>query len=158
MLSTPKDQRPLRLALLGNALFSAVSAAECLLFRDAVAQWTGLSAAQVQALGFDLALFAGFLAFVLTRPDLGTRTMGRVVQTIIALDVLWVVGSVALLLVDNPLTTAGQWTVALVALVVADFAYFQWHGLRKLRAARRTGGTERTTPTLGQADPVAPQA
>jgi hypothetical protein len=48
------------------------------------------------------------------------------------LNVLWVVGSAALLLAAPDLfNRLGQWLVALVALVVADFALVQYVGLRR---------------------------
>ena len=49
------------------------------------------------------------------------------------LDVLWVLGSVALIFSNQiPLTVAGKWAVALVADVVALFAVLQYVGVRRM--------------------------
>ena len=53
---------------------------------------------------------------------------------------MWVLGSIALLVAPPAslsLTVAGQWTVGLVALAVADFAFFQFRGLQVTRRSPR---------------------
>ena len=51
---------------------------------------------------------------------------------VIALDVLWVLGSVLLIFTDLvPLSIGGKWTVALIADIVALFAILQYVGLRR---------------------------
>ncbi len=53
-------------------------------------------------------------------------------MAVIVLDVAWVAGSALILLFDLvPLTTAGRWTIALLAEVVALFAILQTIGLRR---------------------------
>ena len=131
--SRNRSQTILRRALFANAAFSTFSAAECLLAPEAVSRFVGLPVAEVRGIGIDLALFVGLLLFAATRKDLGTRAMRWVTGSIIVMDALWVVGSAILLMVPNPLTTAGVWTVGLVALAVAELAGFQaygWWGLR----------------------------
>lgn len=132
--SLPPSDRLLRRALLGNATFSALSAAICLGLKDPVAAWIGLAAPEVFSLGVDLGLFAAGLTFLATRRDL-TKTRYQIATFgVIALDVLWVLGSAVMLFAPTPLTTAGRLTVVVVAVAVADFAVFQalgWWRLRK---------------------------
>jgi len=54
------------------------------------------------------------------------------VRTVIALDLVWVIGSVAALLLHDSLglTVGGAWLVAVGADVVAVFALLQYVGLR----------------------------
>ncbi|MCG8460577.1 MAG: hypothetical protein MI919_30215 [Holophagales bacterium] len=138
-LERSRSETTLRTALFANAGFSTVTATTLLLASDSVAGFTGIPGAELRMVGVDLGLFALGLFALLTR-DL-TRTWVRaVVLAVIALDVLWVIGSAALLLAPNSLTVAGQWTVGVVACVVADFALFQglgWRGMGRELAERR---------------------
>lgn len=128
-------QRMLRNALLANAAFSALSALLCLAASRPIAAWIGLSAGAVLSVGIELAVFAALLAALGTRPDLGRGWIQATVAVVIALDVLWVIGSALALLAPEPLTMAGRWSVGLIALAVADLAFFQALGWRRLRAA-----------------------
>ena len=144
MTRTPSPERSrsetmLRTTLFANAGFSTLTAATLLSASAAVAGFTGIPGAELRMVGVELGLFALGLFALLTR-DL-TRTWVRtVVLAVIALDVLWVIGSAALLLMPNSLTVAGQWTVGIVACVVADLALFQglgWRGMGRELAERR---------------------
>ena len=66
-----KPESQLRLAVGANASFSALSAAACLLATSAVARFTGLDAAMISSLGFELAAFAVGLGFIASRRDIG---------------------------------------------------------------------------------------
>ncbi|MEM8931215.1 MAG: hypothetical protein AAGE94_08565, partial [Acidobacteriota bacterium] len=132
-----RSERLLRRALTANAAFSATCAAVCLAGATALAGWLGVAAADLRSLGVELAVFAVGL-FVLQSRNLRARWARRTVAAVIALDALWVVGSAALLLAPNPLTTAGQWTVVAVAAVVGDLAFFQWRGWRGMARERAT--------------------
>ena len=80
------------------------------------------------AVGIGLIGYAAWLLFSARRPEVNLWA-GR---TAILLNVLWVVGSAALLLaVPGLFNSLGQWLVGLVALVVADFALVQYIGLRR---------------------------
>lgn len=132
-MTRERAQKTLRTALFANAAFSTLTAAECLLAPEMVASFVGLPVAEVSGLGIDLALFVGLLLFTATRSSLATPAMRWVTGAILLMDALWVVGSAVLLMVPNPLTTAGAWTVGITALVVAEIAFFQargWLGLR----------------------------
>ena len=60
------------------------------------------------------------------------QAMARQVGYAVAsLNTVWVLVSVAILLTDwVPLSTQGQWAVAIVAVIVAAFAAVQFYALR----------------------------
>jgi hypothetical protein len=79
------------------------------------------------AVGIGLIGYAAWLLFSARRPEVNLWA-GR---TAIILNILWVAGSVALLVADAGLfNTLGQWLVGIVAVLVADFALVQYLGLR----------------------------
>ena len=134
MYQSSSSQTFLRRALAANAAFSELSALLCLLFPAAIGRWLGIPSAEVSSVGIGLFVFAAVLLVLFTRRDLTTGLNRYLVLTVIALDVLWVCGSIALLLTPGTaLTVAGQWVVALVALAVADLAIFQIWGLQRSR-------------------------
>ena len=130
-LSAPSSTL-LRRALQGNGAFSTLSGLATLLGANAVAAFTGIEPAVVFiVLGLSLLLFAAGL-FWMTRETAVNPTLARIV---IILDVLWVVGSIILLLSNAlPLTVAGKWAIGLVADMVALFAILQYIGLRRVTA------------------------
>lgn len=145
--SNDSNDRILRLALLANATFSTLSALACFLWPGALASRLGLEARQLLGLGVELLGFAALIFFLASRPDLSRTWIRRTVMGIVVADVLWVVGSGVLLLGATVPTTSGRFIVGIVALFVADFAFFQAYGLRRLRrdeAARSSsrGGAE----------------
>ena len=126
--------KTLRRALTANAIFSGLTGAECLLFSGSVSRIVGLSQPEVFALGINLEIFSALLIFLATRRDYDKKWLRALVTAVIAMDVLWVIGSAAALLTPAaPFTTMGRWIVFGIALVVADIAYFQFRGLRGLR-------------------------
>ncbi len=134
-MTADKTSNPsmLRWALGGNALFSTLTGIASLVAPAAIGTFLGLPAGEISALGTELLLFAAFLFFLATRQDLERPWIRNTVLVVIALDVLWVLGSaVAILAPTTPLTTAGKWTVMAIAVVVADFAVFQTVGWRRL--------------------------
>ncbi|MDX1579602.1 MAG: hypothetical protein R3266_14045, partial [Gemmatimonadota bacterium] len=96
-----------------------------------VAAWMGVSSAGLlRRLGLALALFAAGLAWIARAEPLPRAlAVGATVS-----DAAWVLGS-ALLVLGFPdlLTEAGQWTVFLVAAVVAGLGTAQAAGLRRTR-------------------------
>ncbi len=54
----------------------------------------------------------------------------------VIMDVIWVVGSYALIFVV-PFSVGGKWVVALVAELVLAFAILQWLGIRRVRKSQR---------------------
>ena len=138
--STIQDKRStLRRALKSNATFSALSGAICLLASAQVAEFLGIhnesifglmdGATFILELGIALIVFAGWVLFNGTRE----RIIKPAVIGIIIGDILWVAASGWLLLSNAlPLSTAGGWTVLLLADVVLVFAFWQSVGLRRL--------------------------
>ena len=79
--------------------------------------------------GVGLVLFAATVFHAAVRKELSKAQ----VRSVIVQDWAWVVGS-ALVLIGQPwsLSQSGYWVIALVALAVADFAFFQMRFLRRL--------------------------
>ena len=141
-LLTTLRQRPafwLRRVLLTNAGFSAFCTALFLTFPTRMADWTGFAASEIQGLGIELGIFAAFVAWVATR-DFGRGWARGLAALVAAGDALWVVASLALAagipagVVD--LTTAGRVVVVVQAMIVADFAFFQFFCWRQLAGSR----------------------
>ncbi len=128
-----------RLAVGGNAAFSATCAMTCLLAREPLGELIGLAPTALAGLGAELLAFAGFLALLATRKDMNRPWVQNAVVTVGMLDVLWVVGSALAILQPGLLTGAGRWVVGAIALAVADFAAFQLLGWWRLRQATADG-------------------
>ena len=81
-------------------------------------------------IGVVLLGFAALIGLNLRRPQL-SRTEAWLT---VASDVSWVAAS-AIILIGFPdlFSTGGKWLVGLVAVAVADFALFQYLGLRRAR-------------------------
>lgn len=129
-LTTDDSSTLLRRALVANALFSGASGTLLALGARPVASFLGLDAVLfLTATGVLLILYAADLLYVATRPAIN-RTA---VWIAVILDLSWVAGS-ALILFGGwlPLTTAGKWTIGIVAELVFLFAVFQYLGLRRL--------------------------
>ena len=126
------DDRLLRASLRGNAAFSSLCALISLAYAGPLAQTLGIpSPALLTALGVQLLAFAALLLVLASRPTIPLRLAWAVV----AADVLWVVGTIPLVLGET-LTRAGVWTAIGIADVVAIFAFLQALGIR--RASRAT--------------------
>jgi hypothetical protein len=131
-ISTPLAGGLLRNTLLFDAAFSITLSLICLLGAQAVAQWSGLAAPWLMAVGGLVLIYALELGWLTLRtPDL--RTIGRVTML---LDVAWVVASIVLLASGwLPLTTAGFWAIVVVADIVGLFAVLKFVDLRRLQVA-----------------------
>lgn len=140
----------LRKALLSNAVFSTLTGVEMLLFPEAISRFIGFSApGQLRELGVSLLLFAAVVTFTATRRPIRLWAAGM----ISAMDIVWVLGTVALLGMRSDLfNTAGVISAALVAVVVADFAVFQIIGIRRLTT---NGGHQDDSPKTASLAPVA---
>ena len=119
----------LKNALRGNALFSGTSGLVALAAAQSLAAFTGINPPIIfVVLGIALILYAVDLWWVASRETINRRFAWAA----IILDVLWVIGSIAVLLSGwLPLTVAGSWTIALLAEAVAIFAVLQFVGLRR---------------------------
>lgn len=127
----------LRNALLANAGFSLITGFELTFFSGWIGNFMGFSATgQLQELGISLLAFAAVVGFTATRKPIKLWAAGL----ISAMDILWVVGTAGLLLARPDLfNTAGIVTAGIVALAVADFAFFQILGIRRLTSQASQG-------------------
>ncbi len=122
-------QQLLRMALMGNALFSTISGLALILAGQRVVRLLGLpKAVNLLTMGI------GLLAFAVTLVIFARKNPIKVSDTWIAilLDLAWVIGSYPLLFVV-PFSTTGKWIVGMVAEVVMLFALVQWLGIRRIR-------------------------
>ena len=119
----------LRRALRSNGVFSLVSGLILALGAQPISAFMGLAATAVfLTLGIVLILYSIDLFWVASRTEIDRR----LAWTAVILDIIWVAASYTLLLGGwLPLTTAGNWTVALIAELVAIFAIWQYIGLRR---------------------------
>src|SRR5437868_1667212 len=129
--STERASGLLRRALQANAAFSSISAVICIVGAPSVATWLGIaSPLALIVFGLVVLVFAAWVLMITLRHPLHPST-ARVIWW---LDVAWVVASPIVLIV-NPfsLTSAGQWAVGSVALIVLDIAILEYLGLRRIR-------------------------
>ena len=121
-------QRLLRSALQGNASFSMVSGALILAMNRTLVEFLGLpSSSSLTPLGVGLLGYGAWLLWNARREEI------KIVEAWIAviLDIVWVVGSYALLFAVR-FSIGGKWAVAVVAELVFLFAVMQWLGLRRV--------------------------
>ena len=125
------ENRTLKIGLIGNAIFSFITGLALIIAHDAIALYMGIADARI-LIGVGIALLPFALQLLMASRRAPMR-LGEVYY-LSALDGLWVLGSVVILLSELvPFTTAGSWLFALVAVVVADFMLMQMVGARKLR-------------------------
>ena len=122
----------LRYALLADAVASGATGLLLIAGADLLTGLLGLPVALMREAGLLLVPYVALVAFVGTR-----ETISRpAVQAIIALNVLWVVGSIALLMSGYVApTTLGTAFVIAQAVAVGVFAELQFIGLRRTQAA-----------------------
>jgi hypothetical protein len=121
-----QNTKPLRAALFGNAIFSAISAVVFLLFSQNVGSLVGLSNHFILVgIGVGLGIFSA---------DLFHQASRRRIQTWLALyaslgDALWVVGAVILLLwFPDTLNEQGRFLLIAVSVIVGLFGLLQFWG------------------------------
>jgi hypothetical protein len=121
----------LRTALIGNALFSGLSAMLFGLGASTVAFALGVTnLIWMYGLAFGLLCFALLIWYTLRQPTLPRHWVGL----IIIADAAWVLGSFWLLRNNAlPFTTVGWWGMLTVANVVGLFAVLQTLGLIQAR-------------------------
>jgi hypothetical protein len=119
----------LQRALVTNAIFSTTAALIMLIFSTAITNLFGLEERlPFLVIGAGLLFFAGTILFEVKRQ----RT--KAVYWIIIQDVLWVLGSVVLLLLQPfGISMMGNVLIATVALIVLIFAIWQYLGIQKLQ-------------------------
>ena len=118
---------PLRRAMRANGIFSGASGAALLVAAGPISRFTGVG--QPAFLAVIGVLLVGYAALLFWSTN-SARIDRRLGVTAVVLDLAWVAGSAVLLLTDwVPFTTAGQWTVGLLAEVVFWFAVWQGYAL-----------------------------
>ena len=121
----------LRYALRGDALLSIATGAICLADAQPLATFLGIQPPlALEVLGAVLALYGAFLFYTAAQAQINRR----IVIAAIVLDAIWVIDS-AILLVAGwlPLTSAGMWTIGLIAAAVVVVAELKFFGLRRIR-------------------------
>ena len=129
--ATPANSTRLRLVLRANAAFSADDGAALAVASTPIAALMGVAVPVLLVIaGIGLLGFAATLVWRTMRAEINPTE----VWTVFWLDVGWVIASaLILLLAPDWFSATGEWIVAIVALIVADFALFQYLGLRRLR-------------------------
>jgi hypothetical protein len=126
--SLTDSQKLLRNSLIGNALFSMLSALAILASSGWLAQFIGLRDHIVLTiLAISLAAYAVILLINARRPKIKISDAWMAV----ILDAIWVIGSYALIFVV-PFTFGGKWLIAGVAEIVFVFAILQSFGIRRV--------------------------
>jgi hypothetical protein len=122
----------LRYALLADAVASGATGLLLIAGADLLTGLLGLPVALMREAGLLLVPYVALVAFVGTREAISRPA----VQAIIALNVLWVVASIGLLMSGYVAPTAlGTAFVIAQAIVVGVFAELQFVGLRRTQAA-----------------------
>ena len=122
----------LRYALLADAVASGATGLLLIAGADLLTALLGLPVAMMREAGLLLVPYVALVAFVGTREAISRPA----VQAIIALNVLWVAGSIGLLMSGYVAPTAlGTAFVIAQAVVVGVFAELQVVGLHRTRAA-----------------------
>ena len=122
-------QQLLRMALMGNALFSTISGLTLILAGQRVVRLLGLpEAVNLLTMGISLLVFAVTLMVFARKKPIKVSDAWIAVL----LDLAWVIGSYPLLFVVS-FSTTGKWIVGIVAEVVMLFTLVQWLGIRRIR-------------------------
>ncbi len=126
-------QALLKKALASNAVFSVVSGVLILSANRWLVKFLGLpEKVSLAILGVSLIVYAAILWLNARRPKIKITDA----WVAVIMDVIWVVGSCALIFVV-PFSVGGKWVVALVAELVLAFAILQWLGIRRVRKTER---------------------
>jgi hypothetical protein len=125
----------LRKALLGNALFSALSGLTLLFAQKSVSRILGLfNRVSLVVLGVGLIIFAATLVVNARRQRVKTSDA----WVAVLMDVAWVLASYVLIFV-LPFSMEGKWVIGVVAELVLLFAILQFMGIRRIRDNEQSG-------------------
>jgi len=118
----------LRRSLLVNGVFSISTGLIAFLFADAISEFMSIEALVLRFVGVAVLVF-GLAVYWFSRHE--TIERGFALFTTVA-DLVWVVGSVVLLVgFPDLVSSGGSVLIAVVALFVLGFAVGQWAGLRR---------------------------
>ncbi|OKI89152.1 hypothetical protein [Micromonospora sp. CB01531] len=124
------DAKLLRFALKQDALGSGANGVVYVVVAAIFGELFGLPAALLYPIGVFLVAWAAALFFLAARPTVSRAAVG----VVMAVNVVWVVASVELLVAGwFPLTGLGTALVIVQAVAVAGFTVLQFAGLRKGR-------------------------
>ncbi|MCP4440639.1 MAG: hypothetical protein GY810_16965 [Aureispira sp.] len=118
----------LKNALLGNALFSIVSGLLIVIESNYLQELFGITF-PFWLIGAGLLPFAAWILWIVRQEKIDQKQT----KAVILADIMWVGGSIALLLMNLGITNIGNWIIGGLAIVVADFALLQSIGLRKIK-------------------------
>ncbi len=123
------QNKKLKITLIANALFSALSGLTMSYFHMSLAMWMGIAQPKILIfIGLGLLLFS----ISLYRTAQSNFTSTKQVKVIIWQDWLWVIGSAIIILTQSfGLNTVGYVAIGIVAIIVADFAILQAWFLKK---------------------------
>jgi uncharacterized membrane protein HdeD (DUF308 family) len=122
-------------ALLGNALFSALSGLTLLFAQKSVLRILGLfNRVSLVVLGVGLIIFAATLVVNARRQRVKTSDA----WVAVLMDVAWVLASYVLIFV-LPFSMEGKWVIGVVAELVLLFAILQFMGIRRIRDNEQSG-------------------
>jgi len=131
--SVEERQGLLKQALTSNAVFPVLSGVVILSANRWLVKFLGLpDKVSLAILGISLIVFATLLWLNARRPRIKITDA----WVAVIMDMIWVVGSYALIFVV-PFSVGGKWVVALVAELVLAFAILQWLALRRVRKSER---------------------
>jgi hypothetical protein len=116
----------LRLALRLNAGFSSLSAIVILFVHGWLSEWMGVPSSILLAAAGGLGAFAVYLVVTAARSDAAKLRAESLRHSIS--DFAWVVASIGVIL-SGILTSAGNWTLAAVAVPVLILGIAQWRAL-----------------------------
>jgi hypothetical protein len=120
----------LRNTLKGNAIFSIISGGAFALGSSVLAPFMGMdNPLLLLVLGIGVVIF-GASVWRIANGSLNAQQG----IAIMVLDVIWVLGSILLLIADPfTFTNEGKWAVLIVADIVGVFAILEYLGVRRLR-------------------------
>ena len=122
------NNRKLSLALKANAIFSVINGLALLFFHEQIAVWMNIAHPQI-LLGIGIILL-GF-ALLVYKTASAAIISEKMVKFIILQDWLWVIGSVLIIAFQAfRINQVGFIIIGVVALIVADFAFFQQRYLK----------------------------
>ncbi len=129
--AAPKSSAFLRRTLAANATFSALSGAAMIALAGPLDRFMGLGQSWLLiVIGVGLLGFAALIGLNARRPQMNRAEASLTVAS----DAAWVLGSVIVVFgFPDLLSTGGKLLVAVGAVAVADFALFQYLGLRRDR-------------------------
>jgi len=122
------NNKKLSLVLKANAIFSIVNGLGMLFFSNSIANFMGIGYPQILlGVGVGLLLF-GALVY---KTAIDTKISEKMVKFIIIQDWIWVAGSALLILTQAlGINRIGFTLIGVVAVIVADFAFFQQRYLK----------------------------